>query len=305
MLTLSQLRQSAVLSGIRNINSIELEVILTHLLQLFYERGLSKHLAFKGGTFLRKMIFGPRGRLSTDLDFTCYSDISLDDLTILLLETLEQPYHGITFRFDKNKDWYLTDEGCAANPTCIHKENQHGIKIKIQVSMREFPILPIYEIAQIEQNYFKFLGFIPALIPCLALEEVIAEKIRAANQRSKIRDLYDLAEISRRPLNKEMIRSLAVLKLWKSGGEGLNFDRFHQRIQAGEDYNVQDLQNLLRKDQKPDLVKMIERVCCEYRFLKQLTQIEDKLSSDSSQKLRKEAEILQAEIKSTHVIQLK
>jgi len=201
MLTTTQLRQSAALSGVRDIGNIEVDVLLTHLLQLFFERRLTDHLAFKGGTFLRKMVFGSRGRLSTDLDFTCRSEISLDDLTLLLLETLDQPYRGITFRFDKDKDWYLTDDGCAANPVCMHEGNKAGVKIKIQVSMRERPILPVLEAPQIEQSYFRFLGFDPAPIPSLAVEEVIAEKIRAASQRSKIRDLYDLAEISRRPLD--------------------------------------------------------------------------------------------------------
>lgn len=70
MLTTHQLRQVAARSGARDIVSIEIDVILTHLLQLFHEQGLMDHLAFKGGTMLRKMVFGPRGRLSTDLDFT-------------------------------------------------------------------------------------------------------------------------------------------------------------------------------------------------------------------------------------------
>ena len=116
MLTAQQLRQAAALSGARDIAAIEIDVGLTCLLQLFHEKGLMVHLAFKGGTFLRKMVFGPKGRLSTDLDFTCRTDIEIDDLMIGLLEALAKPYHGITFRFDKNKDWYLTDDGCAANP---------------------------------------------------------------------------------------------------------------------------------------------------------------------------------------------
>lgn len=89
MLTTSQLRQSAALSGVRDIGNIEIDVLLTHLLQLFREQGLTDDLAFKGGTFLRKMVFGPRGRLSTDLDFTCRSEISLDDLTLRILEALD------------------------------------------------------------------------------------------------------------------------------------------------------------------------------------------------------------------------
>ena len=64
MLTIAQLRQAAALSGARDIAAIEIDVALTHLLQLFHEKGLTEHLAFKGGTYLRKMVFGPKGRLS-------------------------------------------------------------------------------------------------------------------------------------------------------------------------------------------------------------------------------------------------
>ena len=194
---------------------------LTYLLQLFHEKGLTAHLAFKGGTMLRKMVFGPRGRLSTDLDFTCRTDIHLDDLTVMLLDALEQPYHGVALRFDKQKDWYLTREGCAANPVCSHDHNPTGVKVKLQISTRERPILSVRAVPQIEQDYFKLLPFRPEAIPCLTLEEAVAEKIRAASQRSKLRDLHDLAEVSMRPLNRDLTRSLAVYKLWTSGGPGL------------------------------------------------------------------------------------
>jgi predicted nucleotidyltransferase component of viral defense system len=143
MLTTAQLRQVAARSGARDMGNVEIDVILTYLLQLLHERGVTEHLAFKGGTMLRKIIFGPRGRLSTDLDFTARTDISIDDLTLMLLDALAQPYHGIAFCFSKDKDWYLTDDGCAANPVCSHVGNEKGIKIKLQISTRERPILPV------------------------------------------------------------------------------------------------------------------------------------------------------------------
>jgi predicted nucleotidyltransferase component of viral defense system len=294
MLTTLQLRQAAALSGARDISTIEIDVGLTFLLQLFHEKGLTDHLAFKGGTFLRKMVFGPKGRLSTDLDFTCRTDISLDDLTMGLLEALAQPYHGLTFRFDKNRDWYLTDDGCAANPVLAHPGNPTGVKIKIQVSTRERPIRPVHAVPQVEQSYFKHLAFAPTAIPSLALEEVIAEKIRAASQRSKIRDLYDLSEIARRPLAKELIRSLAVLKLWNSGGPGLDFSRFRARIESGSDYDIMDLKNLLRKDQSPDLTTMIARVVDSFQFLGHATEIERTLANDSVRRQRPAADVLAA-----------
>jgi predicted nucleotidyltransferase component of viral defense system len=292
MLSANDLRKVAARSGARDIGNVEIDVILTFLLQLFAERGIMEHVAFKGGTMLRKMVFGPRGRLSTDLDFTRRSDIDVDDLMLMMLEALDAPYHSLSFRFDKDKDWYLTDEGCAANPVCFHDDNKKGVKIKLQVSTREAPVMPVAAVAQIEQDYFRLLPFKPAAIPSLAYEEAIAEKIRAASQRSKIRDLHDLSEIAGRALNRELIRSLAVIKLWNSGGPGLDYKRFAARVKGGGDYDIGDLTALLRKDQKPDLDGMIARVVEGYRFLADLAEAEKALATDAAQKNRKEAAAL-------------
>lgn len=296
MLNTAQLRQVAARSGARDIANVEIDVILTHLLQLLHERGVTEHLAFKGGTMLRKMIFGPRGRLSTDLDFTARTDISVDDLTITLLDALAEPYHGITFRFAKDKDWYLTDDGCAANPICSHADNEKGIKIKLQISTRERPILPVIPAQQIEQDYFRLLPFNPSAVPALAFEEVIAEKIRAASQRSKIRDLHDLSEVIARPINRSHVRTLAVLKLWHSTGPGLDFQRFRARITERGNYDISDLRNLLRRDQNPDLESMIRRVTEGFQFLEQLTDAELYLTTDMPRRARKEAANLAAAV---------
>jgi len=301
MLSAAQLRQVAARSGARDIGNVEIDVILTFLLQLLHDHGLTEHLAFKGGTMLRKMVFGPRGRLSTDLDFTKRTEIPGDDLMLMLLDVLEQPYHGIGFRFDKDKDWYQTEDGFAANPVCSHAGNERGVKIKLQVSTREQPILAVEPQAQIEQDYFRLLPFRPAAIPCLAFEEVVAEKIRAAHQRSKIRDLHDLSEISTRPMRRELIRGLAVLKLWAAGGPGLDFTRLTERIADRSSFDVTDLKNLLRRDQAPDLESMIERVAEGFRFLAQATELEKVLAADPAHRRRSEADALIDLIRTQHI----
>lgn len=293
MLTLADLRKVAARSGARDIGNVEIDVILTHLLQLFTDKGITEHVVFKGGTMLRKMVFGPRGRLSTDLDFTCRTDISNDDLMMMLLEALSEPYRGLTFQL-KDKDWYQTEEGCAANPMCSHEDNKKRVNIKLQISMRERPVLTVAAIPQIKQEYFEQIGFAPAAIPSLAFEEAVAEKIRAASQRSKIRDLHDLSEIAGRELNRGLIRSLAVLKLWNSGGPGLDYSRFSERVKGAGDYDVGDLTNLLRKDQKPDVDDMIRRVLDGFRFLADLTEAEKALAVDTGRKSQKEADALVA-----------
>lgn len=297
MLSANELRKIAARSGARDIGNVEIDVILTYLLQLFNDKGLMEHVVFKGGTMLRKMVFGPRGRLSTDLDFTRRGDIDVDDLMIMMLDALAEPYHGLNFRFDKDKDWYTTDDGCAANPTCYHADNPKGLKIKLQVSTREQPILPVQAVAQLKQDYFDQLPFKPAEIPSLAFEEIVAEKIRAASQRSKIRDLHDLSEIAVRPLNQQLVRSLAVLKLWNTGGDGLHYERFAGRVRGSADYEIADLASLLRKDQKPDLPGMITRVVDAYRFLGDLAEDEKLLAADGSNKNRQTAIALMEKIR--------
>src|SRR5271157_2200296 len=130
MLTANQLRQVAGRSGARDIGNVEIDVILTYLLQLFSEKGIMDHVGFKGGTMLRKMVFGPRGRYSTDLDFTACTEIDRDELMLMMLDAVAQPYNGLSFRFDRDKDWYFTDEGLAANPVCAHAANEKGEIVK-------------------------------------------------------------------------------------------------------------------------------------------------------------------------------
>ena len=148
---------------------------------------------------------------------------------------------------------------------------------------------------QIDQEYFKLLPFKPASIPCLAQEEVVSEKVRAASQRSKIRDLHDLSEIPARQFNRDLLRSLAVIKLWESDKENLDYERFAAQIENGKDYDLNDLTNLLRKDQRPNLEDMIRRAKEGFRFLGQLTELERKIVQDKQRRLKDEIAALKAD----------
>jgi predicted nucleotidyltransferase component of viral defense system len=296
MLTIEQIRRIAQQSGARDINKVETDIVLTYLLQLFHEKTITEHIAFKGGTMLRKMIFGPRGRYSTDLDFTRRTDITDEEVMEMMLDALGEPYHGLSFRFDRDKDWYFTDRSLAANPVCLHAGNERGVKIKLEVSLREKPVLPVRALPQIEQEYFKLLPFKPAAIPSLAYEEVVSEKVRAASQRSKIRDLHDLSEVAGTPFNRDLLRSLAIIKLWESDKDNLDYAQFAAQIEGGKDYDLGDLTNLLRKDQRADLKDMIRRTKEGFRFLGQMTDLERKITQDKTrlghveiQALRREA----------------
>ncbi|MFH1044496.1 MAG: nucleotidyl transferase AbiEii/AbiGii toxin family protein, partial [Pseudomonadota bacterium] len=76
MLTQPQLQRFAHESGIKNLEIVEKEVVLTYFLQLLSERGFLVDVAFKGGTCIRKTWLGPNGRFSTDVDFTAMRQCS-------------------------------------------------------------------------------------------------------------------------------------------------------------------------------------------------------------------------------------
>src|ERR1700682_2830212 len=220
MLTQPQVQRYSTESGLRDIMIAEKEVVLTFLLQLLSERGILNRLAFKGGTCLRKMFVGSQGRFSTDLDFTGIGEQDHEEIILDMMQAFEQPFHGIQFAIP-DEGYYETQDGLSwgVNPTYSHDWNASGVsEIKLQISRRETPTLLTVRLLQIEQSYLKLLPFGPAEITCLALPEILAEKIRACYQRNKARDIYDLGMFATRPLDQALIRRLVLLKLWQARG---------------------------------------------------------------------------------------
>jgi hypothetical protein len=94
-------------SGLRDKLVAERDVVLTYALRALFDAGAMDHLAFKGGTCLRKIVFGSAGRFSEDLDFTVDSDGPEDDVLEQVVETFNREHYGITFCFD---DYYKTED---------------------------------------------------------------------------------------------------------------------------------------------------------------------------------------------------
>src|SRR5579863_6960103 len=118
MLTQPQVQRYSSQSGLRDIMIAEKEVVLTFLLQLLAERGILERMAFKGGTCLRKMFLGDRGRFSTDLDFTGIEEHDHEDVVLAMMQAFDQPFHGIRFSIP-GAGYYQTQDGLSwgVNPT--------------------------------------------------------------------------------------------------------------------------------------------------------------------------------------------
>jgi predicted nucleotidyltransferase component of viral defense system len=287
MLTRPQVQRYAAESGLRDIMIAEKEIVLTFLLQLLSERGLLDRLAFKGGTCLRKMIIGSQGRFSTDLDFTGTEDHDHEDVILDMMGAFEEPFHGIKFSIPDDS-YYESEDGMSwgVNPVYVHDWNKSGeSEIKFQVSRRETPTLPTERRVQIEQSYFASLPFQPTDIDCLALPELLAEKIRACFQRNKARDVYDLAIFATRPLNQPLIRALVILKLWQVG-DGFDAERFAAKLEDGSAFDWDDLAQLTRHGHPPNRMSMIADCVKGYAFLAAMNGDERTLAADPHQRRR-------------------
>ena len=287
MLTRPQVQRYAAESGLRDIMIAEKEIVLTYLLQLLSERGLLGRLAFKGGTCLRKMILGSQGRFSTDLDFTGIEEHDHEDVILDMMGAFEEPFHGIKFSIPDDS-YYESEDGVSwgVNPVYVHDWNSGGeSEIKFQVSRRETPTLPTERVAQIEQSYFASLPFRPTDINCLALPEILAEKIRACYQRNKARDVYDLAIFATRPLNQALIRRLLILKLWQVS-DGFDPERFAAKLKDGTAFDWGDLAQLTRHGHPPNRLTMTADCIKGYAFLAAMTADEKTLAADTHQRRR-------------------
>lgn len=189
----------------------EREIVLTYVLRVMADHGLLDRLAFKGGTAIRKLYLGNTGRFSLDLDFTACGEVTPDNLALDLAGVFDQQTHyGITFSVP-GVDYYATEDSCGAEVSYRHAWTMAG-RFGIQVSFRAPPLLPVRPAALRQERYFDWLNIVPPMVPALDLHEVIGEKVRAAVQRTRVRDLYDLYLLAQQPYDRSLVRRIAVIK---------------------------------------------------------------------------------------------
>ncbi len=163
---------------------------------------LSRDLVFKGGTCLSKIYYSYY-RLSEDLDFTLKLP---GNATRTIRSNAMKPIKEAIRPFLKNFSMSIEDLDKAG-----HRESTQYIyyldydsvvlnkkeSIKLEIGLRFNPFLP----AVLKKVNHKFLHpftkeelFDAGSVNCLALKELVAEKLRAAATRETIagRDFYDL-----------------------------------------------------------------------------------------------------------------
>ena len=264
-------------SGLRDKLVAERDVVPTYALHALQDADVMTQLAFKGGTCLRKTMFGSAGRFSEDLDFTLDTERRDDDVLMQLVETLNREHHGVTFTFE---EYYKTEDDTSFGGDVLsrHAWNDAG-RFRVQVSLRERPTLPVASRPMKPQSYFSHLEFEPFDLRSLAAIEMIAEKVRAAFQRAKVRDLYDLCRFATTPFDCELLRRLVVLKLWQVR-DAFDPDLFFENLRAGN-YDWDDLQRLIRISQPITHVDMLVTVEQRFAVLRNLSALEQQIIADA------------------------
>jgi len=257
----------------------ERDVILTYVLRILTDAGLLERLVFKGGTCVRKVFLGRLGRFSEDLDFTAPQVSDPEDLILTVAEIFDgKTYHDIAFSVS-TEDFYVREDrlACGARVGYSHVWNPSA-QFALDISLREEPILGTQTTSLITDAYFKYLEIEPPAVTTLHFEEIVAEKIRAAYQRTTARDVYDLFQFQQYPFDHDLVRTLAILKCWLAG-DAFDPDRLFATIQSGR-YEWGDLVRLIRKDRRPQAETVIAGCIQGYRFLKNLTADEAELATD-------------------------
>ncbi len=248
------------------------EVVLLYALNALAMCRVVDRLVFKGGTYVRMMVTGDAGRLSEDLDFT--NNGLPEDPRALLDEGFTAPHFGVQFRVVEPYRTAARNWACGVE---YEHEWDRG-RFRFEISYREAPFLKPRRWRPLDQLYFSDLPFPVPEIPSLRLEEAIAEKLRAIQQRATERDLYDAARYGQKGFDQDLVRLLAVGKLWNDR-EGLDPDQILRTLADGRK-EWPDLERLIGRARRQNWNQLTAEAAHRFSFLRKLTPLEHELILD-------------------------
>lgn len=154
----------------------EKDYFLAVVLKVIYSSVLSKKLVFKGGTAIHHQYL-EQLRFSEDLDFASTDDVAIDEV-----QAVFAPYDYLEI-----VKHYESDFSLKINRLKFLGPLGQANSIKIDIDLKQKLVLPA------RQANFKNIYGIEAPVMVMQLKEILAEKIRAINERARYRDFYDLA----------------------------------------------------------------------------------------------------------------
>ncbi len=265
------------------------EIALHYALALLNEIGLVGYrpdkdepgpLLFKGGTALRKCIFGSTGRFSQDIDLDATHKNGFEAQVEAAFGP-QRPYYGITFNLP---NFRYSADGNFSGTVEYHHANAEGT-FELQISYRLEPILEPRPLPLQDQPYFRKANEECGIPHLFGLDpyEMIGEKIMACNRRKggSSKDVYDLDLWAKRPFDEGLVRRLAVLKAWTDRRGQPKYDPA-ELLSAIEPHNFRwsDISGLVPRNLANDPEQICARVRRRFAFLGRLADGEQALLDD-------------------------
>ncbi len=246
---LKMLERTAAQTGF-TLRLLEKDYYITVVLSGINE--LSKDLVFKGGTALSKIYYSYY-RLSEDLDFTLKmpADSTTRTARSRAMKPIKESLRPFLKRFGMRAEG-LDKAGHRESTQYIFYLDYDSVvldkkeSIKLEIGLRFNPLLPVAA----KRVTHKFLHpftkeplFDAGSVNCLALKELVAEKLRAAATREVIagRDFYDLGYLLRGDFD---FKDKEVLRLFRKKLEEDNFSSDLKRYRVNLGRNDKEIKEM-------------------------------------------------------------
>lgn len=258
------------------------------LLRRLHDEGLLDGVAIKGGTAIRKLYAGNEGRFSLDLDFAVVEvGQDRDEAALSFAAAVDGlkvgPFaYGVRERRGK---WSVTFSSRFVEEPTLATKLDFSPAPWLEPVQRGWVPMPVHD---------RYGGPLPK-IKTVRLEENVSEKIARLNRTTTARDMYDLAWICSQSrlwneLDKNLIRRLAVLKVWTDSNgvhagnaawgpahakSRFDPDRWLRPRGAGE-FDMEDIGALAVPTPKPE--ELSKQVSAGFAFLGELDAQEERLA---------------------------
>lgn len=157
----------------------EKDYFLALVSKIIYDSPLKDRLIFKGGTALHHTYL-PQLRFSEDLDFSS----NQKPLTLEEVRAIFEPYEFLSVKKE-----YMSGATIKIERLLYTGPLNHANSLKVEIDFLQNVVLPPKEM-----DYHNEFG-INTKVRVMDLREIIAEKIRAMNDRVRYRDFYDFTMI--------------------------------------------------------------------------------------------------------------
>lgn len=190
MIKPGEIQQTANEAGVRD-QQIEKDYILSWILKGVAEHEhLSKIIAFKGGTVLKKIYFEDY-RFSEDLDFTLLNgEINNEQIFAWFKESFEYIREEANIPLEIIDNNEHEDGGINFYISYVGPLGGQGGNKRVKVDISRSEKLAFEPI--IKDVFTSYSDIEEHQLLCYALEKILVEKMRSVMQRMQARDFYDI-----------------------------------------------------------------------------------------------------------------